>query len=64
MEEAMDTRQFPPLDHCIGHTITVEAFQVIVDTPQSDCDFLYVQLCKGEQQLQEGEMLSIGWCLL
>ena len=50
-KETVHLRQRSQPDHGVGHTLAVEALQVIGDTPQRDGNFPGVQFGEGQQRL-------------
>ena len=54
-KEAVRVRQPTQLDHSVGHTLAVEALQVIGDTPQRDSNLPDVQL-----RIREAMSTGIG----
>ena len=58
-KKTVHLRQRSQPDHGVGHTLTVEAFQVIGDAPQRDGNLPDVQFGEGQQRLQKGKDLSL-----
>ena len=58
-KETVHLSQRSQPDHGVGHTLTVEALQVIGDAPQRDGNLPGVQFGEGQQRLQKGKCLSL-----